>query len=112
MTCSCKSNVPGPRASARRIIRLLALSVMPFNRSASFTASVDSPGLFFMTDMMREVRSCVLEYRESFTLKDTVLLIALSFLFVSVFVCTMSQLVQCSVPGAPIELENLAAMGN
>jgi len=47
MTCSCMSNVPGPRALARRIIRLPAFSVMPFNRSASFTASVDSPGFFF-----------------------------------------------------------------
>ena len=52
-------------------MRLPSLSVMPFSRSASLTASVDSPGVYFITDMMREVRSCVLEYRESFTLKET-----------------------------------------
>ena len=34
---------------------------------------------------MREVRSCVLKYRESFALKETVLLIARSFRSVTVF---------------------------
>jgi len=60
---------------------------------------------------MREVRSCVLEYRESFKLKETVLLIARPFPSVTVSLWKMSQLVQCSVPWRNDRVRELGGHG-
>jgi len=111
MTCSWTSKDPGPLPSVNRKKSSPTPTFAPFSRRAHFMAAVEMLEHPLTLEMMADVRSCVQAKRTSLTSNASTLLLARSRRSVLVFGWTMLQLVQCSVPLAPMELEYLAATG-